>query len=60
MPFMLWPRTMPSSGVAYCNAYHGSVPITTISAMPVTAKDEVNINRVPTPNSNRAHASTPR
>jgi hypothetical protein len=50
MPFIVLPRIMPSSGMAYCGAYQGSVPMTTTSARTVTANDDTNIDRVPTPN----------
>jgi hypothetical protein len=49
MPFMVLPSTMPSSGIAYCGAYQGSVPITRSNASTVTVNDETNIDRVPTP-----------
>jgi hypothetical protein len=50
MPFIVLPRIMPSNGMAYCGAYQGSVPMTTTSASTVTANDDTNIDRVPTPN----------
>jgi tRNA dimethylallyltransferase len=44
------PRIMPSNGIAYCGAYHGSLPMTTSNARTVIANDETKIDRVPTPN----------
>ena len=50
MPFIVLPRIIPSSGMAYCGAYHGVVPMTRTSAITVTVNEETNIDRVPNPN----------
>ncbi len=38
-PFIVFPSTMPSSGIEYCGAYQGSVPRIAQSAMPVTVHE---------------------
>lgn len=49
MPFIVLPRTIPSSGIAYCGACRMD-SIARRRSITVTAKEETNIDRVPTPN----------
>ena len=42
-PLMVLPSSMQSKGMAYCGAYQGSLPITTVSARKVTVNEERNM-----------------